>query len=88
MKQNKNKLLFSSKFKINIFEKKPINGGTPAIEKSDTVRNNRCGESKLKFEKEYRDLEVLIKLDVIIQNTKISVILYINMQENNRTLLV
>jgi hypothetical protein len=48
------------------------------MEKSDTVKNNRWGESKLKLENEYKDLEVDIKFDVIIQNTRISVILYIN----------
>jgi hypothetical protein len=28
-------------FKINIFEKKPMKGGTPAIEKIETVKKNR-----------------------------------------------
>ena len=40
-KQNKNKLLLTSKFSINNLEKNPINGGTPAIEKRDTVKKNR-----------------------------------------------
>lgn len=56
-------------------EKKPIKGGTPAIENKDIVRNNKYGESKLKFENEYKDFVALIKFDVIIQNTNISVIL-------------
>lgn len=68
-------MLFINKFNIKILEKKPIKGGTPAIEKSDIVKNNRCGESKLKFEKEYKDLVELIKLEVIIQKTRISVTL-------------
>ena len=34
---NKVKLLLISKVKINNFEKKPINGGTPAIENTINV---------------------------------------------------
>lgn len=60
---------------MNIFEKNPIKGGTPAIENRDTVKNSKCGESKLKLENEYKDLVELIKFDVIIQKTSTNVIL-------------
>ena len=52
-----------------------MKGGTPAIENNDIVRNSRWGESKLKFEKEYKDFVELIKLEVMIQKTRIRVIL-------------
>jgi hypothetical protein len=61
---------------MNIFEKKPMKGGTPAIENSARVKNSKYEESKLKLENEYKDLEDLTRLDDIIQKTTISVMLY------------
>ena len=65
-----------------------MNGGTPAIENKDSVKKKRYGESKLKLEKEQRDLEELIIFEDIIQKTTINVKLYINVYENKSILLV
>ena len=64
-----------SKFNINILEKKPMKGGTPAMENSDTVRKNKWCESKPKLENEYRVFILEIILEVSIQNNSINVML-------------
>jgi hypothetical protein len=49
-------------------EKKPINGGTPAIEKSSIVSSRVKKELKLKPLKEYRVLNCVIITLNIVQN--------------------
>ena len=73
---------------MNILEKKPIKGGTPAIENSDTVKKNRWCESKPKLENEYKVFMLEVILEVSIQNSSINVILQINMQVKSKELLV
>lgn len=58
MKYNKKKLKFISKFTIKIFEKKPKNGGTPAIEKRQRLIKNKLKNSKLKLLKAYNVLKL------------------------------
>jgi hypothetical protein len=48
------KLLLRSRSIMKSFEKKPIKGGTPAIEKRSTVRLSTVNELKLNSFNEYR----------------------------------
>lgn len=55
------KLESASKVKIQTFEKKPINGGTPAMEKIEIVISFDEWWRELKFAKEYSVLLLDIK---------------------------
>ena len=75
---NKKNELLTNKIIINSFEKKPINGGTPAIDKSITVIANTKNELKLRVESEWRVLKPeSIKLKNV-QKSSVKDMLYIN----------
>jgi hypothetical protein len=71
-------VLFNNKSKIKSFEKNPIKGGTPAIEKRSIVRLRVVNELK---ENSFREYNVLVFTATVFntaQNSDINEILYKN----------